>query len=229
MSFRAATSLIFSLLLALGAAALLADVPEQAPDKVSPGDQPSKPNDGEKDAKKPVKKHERRIVIGDVHGDFRAFEKLLRRLELVDRDGNWTGGKEQLIQTGDLVDRGPDSRKAIELLMKIEPQAEKAGGKVTVLIGNHEVMMLTGRTDFISAGEYAAFAKDESDELRAKRREALLELIDKGSPLLRSRYYQDLARAVNARTFDRVYPRGYFALRRGFSREGRYGKWILRK
>src|SRR5205085_9388503 len=77
---------------------------------------------------------DRVVAIGDVHGDFERFTAVLRSAELIDEDGNWTGGTTHLVQVGDVLDRGPDSREAMDLLMKLEPQAAKAGGYVHALI-----------------------------------------------------------------------------------------------
>ena len=47
------------------------------------------------------------MAIGDIHGDFDDFTLLLKRLGLVDGALHWSGGKTTLVQTGDLLDRGP--------------------------------------------------------------------------------------------------------------------------
>ncbi len=49
------------------------------------------------------------VALGDVHGDFRRFVEVLRHAGLIDLEKNWSGGKTHLVQTGDLLDRGPDS------------------------------------------------------------------------------------------------------------------------
>src|ERR1700730_7211921 len=85
---------------------------------------------------------DRVVAIGDVHGDFERFTAVLRSAGLIDEDGNWAGGMTHLVQVGDALDRGPDSRKVLDLLMKLEQQAAKAGGYLHALIGNHEAMNL---------------------------------------------------------------------------------------
>src|SRR5687767_354355 len=87
---------------------------------------------------------QRVVAIGDIHGDLEAFVGILRQAELVDEQKNWTGGKATLVQTGDFLDRGPYVREVMHLLMALEKQAKKAGGRVLVLLGNHEVMNITG-------------------------------------------------------------------------------------
>src|SRR5437660_8141028 len=64
------------------------------------------------------KRVDRIVAVGDVHGDLAQFTVVLRSAGVIDRDNNWSGGKTHLVQDGDLLDRGPDSRQLIELLMK---------------------------------------------------------------------------------------------------------------
>ena len=72
-----------------------------------------------------------------------------------------------LVQTGDIVDRAPDSLKIIRDLMRLEKEARRAGGRVVVLVGNHEAMMVTGDFRYVHPGEIAAFA----DRRSARRRD----------------------------------------------------------
>lgn len=169
------------------------------------------------------------LALGDIHGDYKTFRALLLDAGLIDRDDRWTGGPLHLIQTGDIVDRGPESRRALDLIMRLETEAAAAGGKVVVTMGNHDLWNIIGDHYYVSAGEYAAFAEDESPELRATKRRRILGLIEKPHPLLRSRYYQGLTRTVNGRTFDQVFRRGCFAHREAFSPAGRYGRWLLKR
>ena len=70
----------------------------------------------------------RTIAIGDVHGCADEFEELLRRLELKPDD--------RVIQVGDLVNRGPDSHRVVELAREYQVEA---------IIGNHELRLLSAR------------------------------------------------------------------------------------
>ena len=100
---------------------------------------------------------DRIVAVGDVHGDFGQFVKALRAAQVIDENNDWTGGKTHLVQTGDVLDRGPDSRKAMDLLMKLEEQASRTGGMVHALIGNHEAMVLLGDVSYVSPEEDNAF------------------------------------------------------------------------
>ncbi len=96
------------------------------------------------------------VAVGDVHGDFYRMVEILRYAGLVDPAKNWCGGKTHLVQTGDLMDRGPDSRLVMELLMKLEKQAPLHGGEVHCLTGNHEAMNLTGDYRYVTSEEAAS-------------------------------------------------------------------------
>jgi hypothetical protein len=149
---------------------------------------------------------ERIVAVGDVHGDYDQLAAVLKSAGLIDEQGNWTGGKTHLVQNGDVLDRGPDSRKAMDLLMKLEKQAAEAGGYVHALIGNHEAMNIYGDLRYASAGEFAAF-RDENSE---KSREAAFA---KEHPADRAQW-------------EAQHPLGYFEHRQQFSPTGYYGKWI---
>ena len=98
------------------------------------------------------------VAVGDIHGDFERLQQVLRLAKLTDAQDQWIGGKTHLVQTGDVLDRGPDSKKAMDLFMALEVQARKAGGAVHALIGNHEFMIMSGDLRYVSNGELAAFA-----------------------------------------------------------------------
>src|SRR5215831_9009081 len=57
---------------------------------------------------------DRIVAVGDVHGAYDRFIEILRVTDLIDEKMKWAGGKTHLVQLGDVVDRGPDSRKALD-------------------------------------------------------------------------------------------------------------------
>src|SRR5262245_36606216 len=87
---------------------------------------------------------ERIVAVGDIHGAFNALVDILRTAGIIDQRQRWTGGRAHLAQLGDVVDRGPDSRKVLDLYRRLEREAASAGGRVHFLLGNHEVLRLTG-------------------------------------------------------------------------------------
>jgi hypothetical protein len=112
------------------------------------------------------------VAVGDLHGDFAAWRDIAGAAGLVDPGGRWTGGRTTLVQVGDVVDRGPDSLKIIRELMRLQKEAPRHGGRVIVLVGNHEAMNITGDLRYVTDGEYAAFATRKSAELRNRFYEA---------------------------------------------------------
>jgi len=162
---------------------------------------------------------ERVVAITDIHGAYKPMVAVLQQAEVIDNALAWSGADTHLVVTGDLVDRGPESRKVMDLLMRLESEAEAAGGKVHVLIGNHEVMNLVGDLRYVSKAEYAAFAEDELAAERERGYMAFAEQRMAG---------EDNPTAMRV-VFDQKHPDGFFAHRRAFSSDGKYGKWLLSK
>ncbi|AIZ45956.1 metallophosphoesterase [Deinococcus radiopugnans] len=81
-------------------------------------------------------------VIGDVHGAYGKLRAMLLRAGLIDFDGGWTAGDAHLVFLGDYMDRGSRGVEVVRLIRSLEVQASEHGGKVTALLGNHEVMFL---------------------------------------------------------------------------------------
>ena len=158
---------------------------------------------------------DRIVALSDIHGAHPAFATTLKGAGVIDDQQNWSGGKTHLVIVGDILDRGPDSRRSMDLLMQLEEQAAAAGGRVHVLIGNHEAMNLIADLRYVAKQEYAAFAADETDAERARWFEAHRNL----------RETPDYTREA----FDKEFAPGFFAHRRAFSADGRYGAWLLSK
>ena len=162
---------------------------------------------------------ERIIAIGDIHGDYAKLFNILELTGLMDAKKKWIGGKAHLVQTGDVLDRGFESRKAMDLLMKLEKEAKKAGGMVHALMGNHEAMNVYGDLRYVSAEEYAEFKNSESDKLRtAFFEQAMDESKASGS-----------GRPPDRAKWDQEHPLGYFEHRLAYGPKGTYGKWIREK
>lgn len=82
------------------------------------------------------------IVLGDLHGRRDLLVKALLDLGLIDKSLSWIGGARRLVQVGDVVDRGPEPLAALDLLMRLQAEARAAGGEITCLVGNHELLAL---------------------------------------------------------------------------------------
>lgn len=81
-------------------------------------------------------------VVGDVHGALGKLQTLLRGAGLTGPGDEWTAGGAHLAFLGDYLDRGPDGLGVVRFVRRLEAQARAAGGQVTALLGNHEVMFL---------------------------------------------------------------------------------------
>jgi hypothetical protein len=160
---------------------------------------------------------ERIVAVSDIHGAYDAMVATLQNAEVLDKELDWSGGATHLVIVGDILDRGPDSREAMDLLMQLEQQAEAAGGMVHVLIGNHEAMNLVGDLRYVSREEFADFAAEETDEERERWLAEFARRKNEGG---------DISDEVR-REFDERFPVGFFAHRREFEADGKYGAWLL--
>lgn len=84
------------------------------------------------------------VAVGDVHGQFEPFLRILRHAKLVDVHTNWIGQNARLLQIGDTIDRGPYSLQVDKLLEKLQQQAAQQKGEVIRLVGNHELELILG-------------------------------------------------------------------------------------
>lgn len=104
-------------------------------------------------------KQDRIIVIGDLHADFKKAKMLFMKLNLIDKDENWIAfpKKTFVVQLGDQLDgggRGTEETSGelelIEFMENINIKAQRDGGAVLSIIGNHEIMNLIGDFRFAS-------------------------------------------------------------------------------
>ena len=72
----------------------------------------------------------RRFVIGDVHGCSKALRAIIERIE--------PSSEDLVVFLGDLIDRGPDSRGVIDLVLELSLKA-----RVIAIRGNHELMLMS--------------------------------------------------------------------------------------
>ncbi len=82
-------------------------------------------------------------VVGDVHGHLDRLVAGLGDAGLLTPEAAWAGGDSTLWFIGDLFDRGPDGILALDLVMRLEREAADSGGAVRMLLGNHEVLILS--------------------------------------------------------------------------------------
>jgi serine/threonine protein phosphatase 1 len=92
-------------------------------------------------------------AIGDIHGRADLLGQIHRRIE---QDA--ARGEKLVIYLGDYVDRGPDSRGVIDMLLKQPP----AGCRHVFLRGNHEQAMLDFLDNWEVARDWFTFGGEET-------------------------------------------------------------------
>jgi len=147
---------------------------------------------------------DRIVAVGDVHGAYDRFVEILQTAGIIDARLRWSGGRTHLIQLGDVVDRGPDSRKALDLIDRLQDEAQRSGGAVHALLGNHEIMRMLGDLRYVTPGEYDAFATAKSERIRS-------DFVNEAEQSVRSQLLKDT-------------PLGFVEMRVAFGRNGSYGE-----
>ena len=154
------------------------------------------------------------VAVGDIHGAADGLVQILQAARLIDAGRKWIGGTARLVQTGDYTDRGTGVRAAMDLLMRLEGEARRAGGRVDVLFGNHEGMNVLHDFRDASPDGYAAFADGRSEERRRRAFEA----------------HEAIARrsgtAIDRTEWMSAHPAGYVEYVQAFGPSGTYGRWI---
>jgi hypothetical protein len=89
-------------------------------------------------------KPKKQLVISDIEGNFAAFRKLLVANKVIDDQFNWIFEEGHLLLVGDFVDRGSQVTEVLWLIYSLEDKARAAGGYVHYVLGNHEIMNLSG-------------------------------------------------------------------------------------
>jgi hypothetical protein len=149
---------------------------------------------------------ERVVVLGDIHGAYDRMLDLLRATGVVDKDLHWAAGSTHLVSLGDILDRGAGARSALDLLMRLQDEAAAAGGRVHVVLGNHELMNLIGDLRYVPDAEFATFAAE--------------------SPAAPKPGEHESAAIAGTHTADATVP-GYAARYDAFRPDGVYGRWLL--
>ncbi len=163
------------------------------------------------------------VAIGDIHGDNDAWLAIARAAGLIDAKGHWAGGQTVLVQLGDVVDRGPDSLKTIRHLMKLQREAPRSGGRVVVLVGNHEAMNMIGDLRYVHPGEYRAFADRDSEARRAR-------VYDANRTAIEAAYRGRDAKMTPAAIRDawiKATPIGMLEHQAAWRPDGEIGKWTI--
>ncbi len=76
-------------------------------------------------------------IIGDVHGYANELEELLEKLDYTQNHGVWRHAQRKAIFVGDFVDRGPDSKRVLQIVSGMVEF-----GSAHAILGNHELNMI---------------------------------------------------------------------------------------
>jgi hypothetical protein len=117
-------------------------------------------------------KKDRIIAIGDIHGDLELAKKCFIIAKLMDDNNNWIGGNTYVVQVGDQVDgcrpnkykcddkksllesprssESPEDVKVLDFFTEMNKKARKDGGAVISLYGNHELLNVEGKFQWVS-------------------------------------------------------------------------------
>jgi len=164
---------------------------------------------------------ERVVAIGDLHGDYDQYIKVMQSAGLLNKSGKWSGGKTHMVQTGDVPDRGADTRKIMDHLVKLAKQAKKKGGYVHMLIGNHEAMNVTGDLRYVTTGEFQAFTTRNSPRIQNMQWEQQVEWM-RANVLT----FAELDLKEYRKEWEQSVPLGWVEHRRAWSLTGEYGAYV---
>jgi hypothetical protein len=167
---------------------------------------------------------QRIVAVGDLHGDYQAWVTIARAAGVMDAKNHWAGGKTVLVQMGDITDREPNSLDIIRSLQQLQAEAPRKGGKVVVVLGNHEAMNLLGDNRYTTAGEYAAFV----DRGSAARRDRVYEI---NRPRLEAAAHAtdpNLTPDAIRQAWMAEHPLGWVEHRLAWEPNGELGKWATR-
>ncbi len=164
---------------------------------------------------------ERIVAIGDLHGDYAQYMAVMQSAGLIDKNAKWSGGRTHLVQTGDIADRGADSRKIIDHLVKLARQARIKGGYVHMLIGNHEAMNVVGDLRYVTKDEFKAFTTRNSRQLQDMQWSRQVEWMR--TNILA---FEELNLDFYRKEWEQWVPLGWVEHRQGWGLNGQYGKWL---
>ncbi|NRB23237.1 MAG: metallophosphoesterase [Shewanella sp.] len=90
------------------------------------------------------------VALSDVHGQYHVLITLLKNHKIIDEHNNWAYGNGHMVMTGDMFDRGHQVNEVLWFMYKLDKQASDAGGKLHLLMGNHEQMVMRGDLRYVN-------------------------------------------------------------------------------
>ena len=167
----------------------------------------------------------RLVAIGDIHGAADQFSALLQRSGLADAENRWVEDHATFVQTGDFMDRGPKVRVVMDLLIQLERDATARGGRVQVLLGNHEIMNLTADVRDATPEIFASFASNES----VQRQEAAYREYEDYTEARMASLGHPLPDRQSRADWFQTHPVGFVEYMEAIGPDGGYGQWLRTK
>ena len=99
------------------------------------------------------------FVLGDTHGNFDEVVQILRNSKIIDQDLKWTGGNAHFVFVGDILDRGKDALRLAWFIYELEQDATNKGGVVHMVLGNHEIMVMSNDIRYVGDKELQIASK----------------------------------------------------------------------
>ncbi|MBT5505802.1 MAG: hypothetical protein HOK17_01500 [Flammeovirgaceae bacterium] len=93
------------------------------------------------------------FVLGDTHGNFEEVVQILQNSKLIDENHQWIGESAHLVFLGDILDRGMDALRLTWFIYELEQSAAQHGGQIHLILGNHEIMVMSNDLRYVSAKE----------------------------------------------------------------------------
>ncbi len=97
------------------------------------------------------------LAIGDIHGQYSAILNYYINNKIIDENLNWIWGDGHIVMLGDVFDCGNQVTECLWLIYQLDIKARKHGGRVHMLLGNHEVMIMTNDTRYLNK-KYEVFS-----------------------------------------------------------------------
>lgn len=164
------------------------------------------------------------VVVGDLNGDDDALAVMLCATGVTDRRGRWIAEDTHFVQLGDVVNRGAACRAALDRLMRLEAEAEAHGGRVTMLLGNHEAMVTLGNLAWCHPEEFLEFAEeDERLRFEMKRSDVVYQMLAEAQVAGRT-----LPITGRLRAWEEENTPGREAYLHAFGPDGTYGRFLRR-
>ena len=90
------------------------------------------------------------FAVSDIHGEYEALVDLLLSAGIIDETLHWSWGTGHLVVDGDVTDRGDKVTECLWLIYRLEQEAQRAGGRVHFVLGNHEIMTMQGDNRYVN-------------------------------------------------------------------------------